>query len=277
MPYVVHLFGNSIARGLLFVLSALLRHDFPTAERVRYTDARHKERLCDKTSPFVSCSQELNCFAKDVALRNSWTQRLDQLSRQLRHAFDAPSAPDLVVIEVGLDHLAMEWNSAASGRPQWMRSMDEAMPGLVRLLAGFLAAHRSARVIWRATTHFNESGCWSAHLTNRDVDLWDARLHASLSPLDAEPRFTFDRAMSRLVDHALTPPWTPRGAQRGAASQPQAYARPKPRMHDWVHPSNAILIEYLRDNVLTVLDDVLNVVDGLIDGEHEACELASAG
>lgn len=119
--------GNSLSRGTFWQLSSLIDHDGEVVE----VDRLMQKKACSKTS-----HNEISCHLKPEGVPNmffAWIQMLDNLADRVKGLdHHLPNAPDIVVFNLGLQHLLFEksswFNKQQKYFPQVVKNMREAWP-----------------------------------------------------------------------------------------------------------------------------------------------------
>jgi len=225
----VYFAGNSNTRGLYFMASALLQgiEDFDSSSTLFWTDRGAQKQFCmNGPLGIKSCKQYFEEL--DTTLVVSMTQRLEEFEEHLRKA-SKRFQPDIVVVEVGLDHTTHQYEVDSSGLRGFERNLDEEFGNVASMMEQEHEKHQT-RFVWRAVPHFNQTAAWYKEWVNSDVDLWNARLMRLIQEhglLEAE-WFRWHPGSAELMDRALA-------RQDGLG------------MEDWVHPNSATLVQLAQD------------------------------
>jgi len=219
--------GNSISRGIYFALAALLENSpsYNTSEAL-WRDRRAQKELC-MWGPLgmLSCQYKM----RDTMLVYSMTQRLESLEEKLQKAFQR-FQPDVVVMEVGMDHTCYQYEVDETGLRGFERNLDSEFDKVAAMMEGYHAERGGSRFVWRAVSHFNETNDWDPAWKNTYVDLWNTRLHGHLQRrglLDQEWLNWYPKS-AELIDRAL--------------ARTDGFA-----MEDWIHPDSHTLLQLISD------------------------------
>lgn len=224
----VFLAGNSITRGLYFTLGAMLlhgnHHDNSTA---MWRDREAQKWLC-QGGPLGLLSCRYDVQALDTRLVMSMTQRLDEFVDQLKRA-SKKVQPDIVIVEIGLDHITGQYDVDGTGAIGFERNIDEEFENVAHAME-HMHGDFGTKFLWRAVSHFNESSAWNKAWTNKNVDRWNQKLFEHFQArnfLEAE-WFRYTTSTAELIDLAL--------------QKKDGWG-----MEDWVHPNAETMAQLVRE------------------------------
>lgn len=227
----VYIAGNTVSRRIYFTLKKLLEDEVDFLSNFTADWDKHvKEKDC-LLGPlgFMSCRADI--VNADVTLIHSFTQRLEEFQRQMKKANRKKIYPDIVAVEIGLDHIENQVAFDDLGTFVFEKTVDSEFANVSSMMDQWWDNHKT-RFVWRAVPHFNQSAAPNAEWTNAKVDRWNQRLFQNFQAngyLDSD-KFRWYSGTAELVDKALA-------RQDGLA------------MADWVDPDTETVLKLTTDLV----------------------------